>query len=211
MSQSSKARARRQAGMGEVLDEMKELLDASLVPIRAELGNLPNKQFLDELVNNLSMRLMNKIDAKLKVQEERIKALEDRLAVQESNMAVLKKLEARLDEKLEKFEKLEERVDDGEQYSSRLCLRLYNIDLAPAGAKEDCLQKVQTFLEELDCGVSINAVDRAHRIGPRASVKGKEKQQIIVKIKTFKERTLVYRARKRLLSPRPESTLRKEG
>ncbi len=108
---------------------------------------------------------MNKIDAELQVQEERIKALEGHLAVQESNIAVLKKLEARLDEKLEKIEKPEERVSDGEQYSRRLCLVLYNIDLAPAGAKEHYLQKVQTFLEELDCGVNINAVDQAHRIG----------------------------------------------
>ncbi len=59
--------------------------------------------------------------------------------------------------------------------------------------------------------MNINAVDQAHKIVPQASVEGKEKQQIIVKFKTFKERTLVYHARERLLSPRPESTFRKEG
>ena len=47
--------------------------------------------------------------------------------------------------------------------------------------------------------VSIDAVDRAHRIGPREKkAKGKEAQQMIVKFKTFNERTAVYRARKKV-------------
>eukprot|EP00112_Aurelia_sp_Birch-Aquarium-sp1_P010015 Seg2160.7 transcript_id=Seg2160.7/GoldUCD/mRNA.D3Y31 product="hypothetical protein" protein_id=Seg2160.7/GoldUCD/D3Y31 len=178
MSQSSKAKTRRQAGMDEIRDDLKDLIDAALVPIKTELGNLPDKQFLDDLINTLSTTLTNKFDAKLQLQEERIKALEDRLAIQESNMVVLQNLEARVDEKLEKIEELEEKVDNGEQYSRRLCLRMYNIDLAPAGKKEDCMKKVKQVLRELDCGVKIDAVDRAHRIGPRETVDGKERQQI---------------------------------
>ena len=197
MDQSSKAKTRRQAGIDEIRDELKELIDAALVPIKTELGNLPDKQFLDDIVNTISNTLTNKFDAKFQLQEERIKALEDRLAIQESNMAVLQHLEARVDQKLEKIEELEERVYNGEQYSRRLCLRMYNIDLPPPGTKEDCMKKVKKVLRELDCGVKIDAVDRAHRIGPRETVEGKEKQQMIVKFKTFNERTAVYRARKK--------------
>ena len=88
-------------------------------------------------------------------------------------------------------------MDDGKQYSHRLCLRMYNIDLAPPGTKEDCMKKVKQVLRELDCGVKIDAVDRALRIGPRKTVEGKEKQQMIVRFKSFNERTAVYRARKK--------------
>ena len=119
------------------------------------------------------------------------------MAIQEDNMAVLQNLEARVDEKLVKLAELEERVDNGEQYSRRLCLRMYNIDLAPTGTKEDCMKKVEEVLKKLNCGVDIDAVDKAHRIGPRVTDEGKEKQQMIVRFKTFKERTMVYRARKK--------------
>lgn len=171
--------------MDEIRDELKELIDAALVPIKTEL------------VNTISATLTNKFDAKFQLQEERIKASEERLAIQESNMAVLQHLEARVDQKLEKIEELEERVDNGEQYSRRMCLRMYNIDLPPPGTKEDCMKKVKKVLRELDCGVTIDAVDRAHRIGPRETVEGKEKQQMIVRFKSFNERTAVYRARKK--------------
>ena len=67
-------------------------------------------------------------------------------------MAVLDKLEARLNKKCEKIDDLENRVDNGEQYSRRLCLRMYNIDLAPAETKENCIEKVEKVLTELDCG-----------------------------------------------------------
>ena len=127
-----------------------------------------------------------------------MKALEDRWAIQESNMAVLDKLEAMLNKKCEKIEDLENRVDNGEKYSRRLCLRMYNIDLAPAETKESCIEKVEKVLTELDCGVSIDSVDRAYRIRPgEKKAKGKETQQMIFKFQTFIERTAVYSAKKK--------------
>ena len=62
-------------------------------------------------------------------------------------------------------EKLAERVEDAEQYSRRLSLRLYNIELPVRGEQEDCKEKVWKILEKMDCGVSIDAEDRAHQIG----------------------------------------------
>ena len=44
MSQSSKAKTSRQAGIDKIRDELKDLIDAAiLVPIKTELGNLPGK------------------------------------------------------------------------------------------------------------------------------------------------------------------------
>ena len=74
MNQSSKAKTRRQAGMEEMRDELKDLIDAALIPIETELGNLPDKQFLDNLINTVSKTLSSKFDSKLPQQEERIKA-----------------------------------------------------------------------------------------------------------------------------------------
>ena len=59
------------------------------------------------------------------------------------------------------------------------------------------MKKVEKILEKMDCGVNIDAVDRAHRIGQRETDEnGKMQQQMIVKFNTFRDRTVVYRNRK---------------
>ena len=59
------------------------------------------------------------------------------------------------------------------------------------------MQKVEKILDKMDCGVNIDAVDRAHQIGQREmDDNGKMQQQVIVKFKTFRDRTVVYRNRK---------------
>ena len=49
--------------------------------------------------------------------------------------------EGELEQQVKKIEKLEERVDDCEQYSRRLCVRIDNMAV-PSGVKEDCLSKL---------------------------------------------------------------------
>ena len=77
MSQSSKAKTRRQAGMEEMRDELKDFIDAALIHIKTEFGNLPDKQFLDNLINSVSKTLSSKFDAKLQQQKERINRIEN--------------------------------------------------------------------------------------------------------------------------------------
>lgn len=179
-------------------DEIKALIDEALTPVKEDIKNLPNMDCIDNLVNALTTNLTVQFETRFDEQSARIKALEERLEIQESGMAVLRKLEERVDKKLEALEKLEERVENGEQYSRRLCLRLYNLELPQDGSKEDCLQKVESVLKELDCGVTIDMVDRAHRIGERnVDDDGNVRQQMIVKFRCFRERTMVYRARKK--------------
>ena len=147
----------------------------------------------------LSTTLTVQFASRFDEQDARIKALEERLEIQESSMAVLQKLDERVDKKMEALEKLEQRVENGEQYSRRTCLRLYNLDLPQDGSNKDCLQKVESFQKEINCGVTIDMVERAHRIG-ESSVDddGKIRQQMIVKFRGFRERTMVYRGRKKL-------------
>ncbi len=63
--------------------------------------------------------------------------------------------------------------------------------------------KIKEILEELDCGVGIDSVDRAHRIGRRMVSKDDKTQQrvfqtIIAPFSSFRDRTKDYRNRKKL-------------
>ena len=192
-------------------DEIKALIEEAVTPVKEDIKNLPNMECIDNLVSALSTNLTVQFESRFEEQDARIKALEERLEIQESSMAVLQKLEERVDKKMEALEKLEQRVENGEQYSRRTCLRLYNLDLPLDGSMEDCLQKVESFLKELNCGVTIDMVDRAHRIGERSvDDDGKIRQQMIVKFRGFRERTMVYRARKKAATAKVRLDLTKQ-
>ena len=92
------------------------------------------------------------------------------------------------------IERLEARIDDGEQYSRRMCLRINGVPIPSDNGKEECVEKVHKLIKETGIDVPKESIDRAHRIG-RVSDNGK--QQIIVRFKSFRERTLVYRSRKK--------------
>ena len=115
----------------------------------------------------------------LEERDRNIKSLEDRIERLESSLAVVNRLEYK--------------IDNEEQYSRRRCLRINNVQLS--GESEDCMQKVEDILTELDCGVGIISVDRANRIGQRKKngVDGKVHQQIIMRFSSFRDRTKVYR------------------
>ena len=52
----------------------------------------------------------------------------------------------------------------------------------PQEDKELCIEKVEQVLRDLDCGVGVESVDRAHRIGPvKVSDAGSRSQQMIVR------------------------------
>ena len=91
------------------------------------------------------------------------------------------------------IEKLDERIDDSEQYSRRLCLRVDGIAVPNKDQKEDCVEMVHELFNEAGVKIDKDSIDRAHRIG---RVNNHGKQQIIVRFKSFRERTLVYKHRK---------------
>ena len=93
---------------------------------------------------------------------------------------------------------LEKQNDDNEQYQ-RMCLQIHGIDLPSerkAESGEDCLKKVKQVFKELRVSIPDAVVDRAHRIGPVKKVNGKNPRQMIVRMTTWRHRTLIYRARK---------------
>ena len=177
--------------MGDQAKDIKELIVDALKPLREDLSSLPDKNYIDNVVD----RLMTQINERFQAQDDKIKQLEDRLEKLESQN--FEERMEKLESELAVIDKLAERVDDAEQYSRRTCLRIYNMGLPARGEQEDCMKKVEKILEKMDCGVNIDAVDRAHRIGQREmDDNGKMQQQMIVKFKTFRDRTVVYRNRK---------------
>ena len=172
--------------------QVKEIIEAALKPVRESLCKLADKRFIDEAID----KVKEIIDENLQERDEKIKSLEDRVEILESKMAVLDSLERRI----ALLDNLERKIDDGEQYSRRLCLRINDIDLPQQGESENCMEKVKEVLDELDCGVGIGSVDRAHRIGPKRARNsdGKVRHQMIVRFSSFTDRTKVYRSRKKV-------------
>ena len=110
-------------------------------------------------------------------------------------MAVIDSLESRI----AVLDNLVRKVDDGEQHSGRLCLRINDIDVPQQGESENCIEKVKEVLDELDCEVGIGSIYRAHRIDPKRArtSDGKVSQQMIVRFSSFSDRSKVYRSRKK--------------
>ena len=67
-----------------------------------------------------------------------------------------------------------------------------------SGVKRNCLSKVVELMSEMDSNLSDDSTERAHRIGPKiVSENGTVRQQMIVRFKTFSDRTKFYRCRKK--------------
>ena len=125
---------------------------------------------------------IEKLHTTIKDQNEKIQILESRIAIMERHISVL-----------------QNNVDENEQYSRRLCLRINGIPPVPDGqneSSENCLEKVKNVFSELGVDVLDVVIDRAHRIGRPRVVQGKRVHQVIVRFTTWRHRTLVYRARK---------------
>ena len=177
MAEGTKTRSKNVA-LGQ--NDVKQLIEDALAPLCSQIVNLPSKDFIQSMINDVS----ESISKKLHEQEIKIGNLEERIEVLESKLVVL--------------DRLEHRIDDGEQYSRRHCLCIHGMELPPDGSKENRFQKTKKFIDKLNCGIDGDAIDRAHRIGPvTENEEGKKLQQIIVRFKSFKDRTTVYKNRKK--------------
>ena len=164
----------------------KEIIENAIAPLRDEISLLPSQEAISKMLSEALSRMEAKISETIAIRDEKIKALEERVDL--------------LERKLE--QNIERKIDDGEQYSRRVCLRLDNIDPSPHGESEnECIQKVGKVLDEMDCGLDVSVIDRAHRVGRKfTDMQGLTRQQMIVKFKTFKDRTIMYRNRKKISS-----------
>ena len=82
-------------------------------------------------------------------------------------------------------------TDNNEQYSQRYCLRINGIPTKRDEKASDCVKKVTEVCRNLQVDISQTDINRAHRVG-------REKSQMIVKFHSFKKRSDMYRARKKL-------------
>ena len=77
--------------------------------------------------------------------------------------------------------KLEINIDDGEQYSHRMCLRIDGIDLKSDENENSssCMEKVQKVFEKMGVQVPAVSIDRAHRTGKHSPATHKKGRKII--------------------------------
>ena len=93
-----------------------------------------------------------------------IKHQSERIEVLESKMAIMEKY----------IKHLEKGVDDQEQYTRCLCLRIDGIAPDEKESSEECLEKVKAVFANLKVNVPDDVIDRAHRIGRPKVIKGKK-------------------------------------
>ena len=119
-----------------------------------------------------------------------------------------------------KIAELSNETENLEQYGRRSSLRIYGVPVAQqggvngadgsnAGAKEDVIDIVKDVAKQIGVAFNRNDIFRAHRVGKKATVDGKEVQQVIVKWRSWDARNAFYRARptfqKPLLLPQGET------
>lgn len=102
-------------------------------------------------------------------------------------------LEKTVSEMSGKIEKLEKSIDAQEQYSRRNCLLIHGISESDNENTDDIVMK--TVQENMEITVSINDIDRTHRIGEK--VAGKTRP-IIVKLTRYNMRSKIFVNKKRL-------------
>ena len=94
----------------------------------------------------------------------------------------------------------EKRIDEAEQYGRRLCMRFEGIPSKDKETSDQVLEFVKSKWEEAGVVIPNEVIDRAHRIGkPYINRETNVKNQaVIVRMTTFRHRTMVYRARKEI-------------
>ena len=149
-----------------------------------ELRNAQQKNHdeLMKLVKNLSKELKD-------VKSENLK-LRDKVAMLTKQVTNLKNTSL----------KTKSLAESNDQYSRRNNIIIKNIppvDKADKETGDDCLEKVKVAISEMGVNLSDCAIDRAHRVGKRStSPKYGEQHFVIARFTTWRERTLVYKARK---------------
>ena len=163
------------------LEDVSELLVGKLDELKADL--------ISEVRASIVEQITKEVKEFISGQNETIIKLESEVAMLQTHVSALKQSNCNV----------LERVDDNEQYSRRVCLRIEGIETSVDETSEEILDKVCGIINNADnCDIPKWAIDRAHRIGKKMinESNNKELQSIIVKFVTFNHRTMLYKARK---------------
>ena len=108
---------------------------------------------------------------------------------------IIQDLKSEVDSLSTKVEKLEKRQDQQEQYSRRNCLLAHGI----GEEKEEITDEVitNTLNEKLDLEITLQDIERMHRIGELEKTRGKT-HPIIVKFVWYNNWNQVFRNKKKL-------------
>ena len=155
--------------------DLKKLIE----DIQADLQNKATTEKIEELIQKIDAK-----DQKISDLENKVKQLEGRVTVLETANTLL-----------------ERKHDDLESYTRRQNLRIVGIP-EPADGREDgdaCVMKVKEELAKLDLHLNLDqAIDRAHRVGPKNDRRGNRTQRpMIVRFTSWRSRTHVYTNRKK--------------
>ena len=134
--------------------------------------------FLGELIEKI-----NEKDTAIKTLVDQVNNLEARLAIVEKSNVLL-----------------ERRCDDLESYTRRQNLRIVGIPEPHDNSEtaDECIEKVKEEISKLtDVHLNLDqAIDRAHRVGPKKDKNGKPvKRAMIVRFTSWRARTHVYSKR----------------
>ena len=188
----------------------KNLLEEALGSITQELKLLAKASYIEERLKTLEETLEQKFEKRIKEQDARIEGLKSKIGHLEGKVVTF------LNKTLSK---LEINIDDGEQFSRRMCLRIDGIDLESDenDNSSSCMEKVQKVFEEMGVQVPAVSIDRAHRTGKRfpatdekgRKIIGQDHQQMIVKFNNCGSRMMCYNNRKNLNNKRIKIDLTK--
>ena len=116
---------------GLTCDEISDVVNKAMVAVRKDIAGLPTKEFLEEAISKVA----ESFNEKFKEKDREIESLKERLDIVEAKLTIL--------------ETLDKRVEEQEQYSRRVSLRIQNIPLPSTGSKEDCVKKAYDIFRNL--------------------------------------------------------------
>ena len=142
-----------------------------------------------DLVSGLKKEIMNEIKAILSKKDKEIEDLKSQVTLLQNHVSTEKHA-------------LDKKVDELEQQSRRVCLRIEGAEHQANEKSEDVLEKVVNIIKESETEIPQSALDRVHHIGRiyTDNNTGKKMQSIIVRFTTFRQRTFLYANRKNIKS-----------
>lgn len=135
-----------------------------------KLKDLATKDDIDNLKNYFAEML--------EARDKKIEVLESQVSVLQNSVRLLT-----------------QKANCNEQYSRRTCLRIEGIPDKDSKKESDCIEKIKDIILKNNINISDNSIDRAHRNGYFYK-DNQKKNAVIVKFKSFSDRTKFYRARK---------------
>ena len=147
----------------------------------AQISMALKESFRDELRAEMATLVKGIVDGVLTGVNEKMQSMEKEVKSLKKENASLKF----------RVQKLESAAEVAEQYSRRNCLRVSGIGETVTENTDGIILKMA---EAIDAGITLNEVDRSHRVGKPKAGKSRD---IIVKLSTFRVRQRLYTARKK--------------